>query len=133
MFKKLSLILLFLFSNFLTTSIVAAGETTLHFVRPADLKTAGQGVKLYVDKKYIGKVWHNRYAVVKSTTGKHKLMTKVGLSIGVPVTGLAGAKKFKSKVSFNKNDLIKKFKDLMHLRDENINQLIPNKYKDLLI
>ena len=104
MFKKLSLILLFLFSNFLTTSIVAAGETTLHFVRPADLKTAGQGVKLYVDKKYIGKVWHNRYAVVKSTTGKHKLMTKVGLSIGVPVTGLAGAKKFKSKVSFNKNE-----------------------------
>ena len=44
MFKKLTLILLFLFSNFLTTSIVAAGDTTLHFVRPADLKTAGQGV-----------------------------------------------------------------------------------------
>ena len=110
MFKKLFLILLFLFSNFLTTSIVAAGETTLHFVRPADLKTAGQGVKLYVDKKYIGKVWHNRYAVVKSTTGKHKLMTKVGLSIGVPVTGLGGAKKFKSKVSFSKNEHYYKIK-----------------------
>ena len=93
--------------NFLATTIAAAGETTLHFVRPADLKTAGQGVKLYVDKKYIGKVWHNRYAVVKSTTGKHKLMTKVGLSIGVPVTGLGGAKKFKSKVNRHRCYLIR--------------------------
>jgi len=104
MIKKITLIMLFLLSNILTTSIVAAGETTAYFVRPADLKTAGQGVKLYVDKDYIGKIWHDRYAVVKSTTGKHKIMTKVGLSIGVPVTGLGGAKKFKSKVSFTEDE-----------------------------
>jgi hypothetical protein len=71
MIKKITLIFLFLLSNILATSIVAAGETTAYFVRPADLKTAGQGVKLYVDKDYIGKIWHDRYAVVKSTTGKH--------------------------------------------------------------
>ena len=110
MYKKLLLIILFLFSNFLATTLASAGETKAYFVRPADLKTVGQGVKLYVDKKYIGKVWHNRFAVVKSTTGKHKLMTKVGLSIGVPVTGLGGAKKFKSKVSFSKNEHYYKIK-----------------------
>ena len=108
--KKYILIAIFLVSNVFSTTLVAAGETTAYFVRPADLKTVGQGVKLYVDKKYIGKVWHNRYAVVKSTTGKHKLMTKVGLSIGVPVTGLGGAKKFKSKVSFSDNEHYYKIK-----------------------
>ena len=98
--KKIILILLFIFSNFLITTLVAAGETTAYFVRPADLKTAGQGVKLYISKNYVGKFSHNKYAVVKLTTGKHKITTKVGLSIGVPVTGLGGAKKFKSKFEF---------------------------------
>ena len=102
MFKKLSLIIFFLFSNLLATSLVAAGESTAYFVRPADLKTVGQGVKLYVDKKYIGKVWTNKHAVVRTDTGKHKIMTKVGLSIGVPITGLGGAKKFKTKINWEK-------------------------------
>jgi hypothetical protein len=99
--KKILIILLFIFSNFLSTSLVAAGETTAHFVRPADLKTVGQGVKLYVGENYIGKIWHNKYAVVKSTTGKHEIITKVGLSIGLPITGLGGAREFKSKFDFN--------------------------------
>ena len=104
MFKKLSLIIFFLFSNLLATSLVAAGESTAYFVRPADLKTVGQGVKLYVDKKYIGKVWTNKHAVVRTDTGKHKIMTKVGLSIGVPITGLGGAKKFKTKILFTEKE-----------------------------
>ena len=109
-FKKILIILLFIFSNFLSTSLVAAGETTAHFVRPADLKTVGQGVKLYVGKNYIGKILHNKYAVVKSTTGKHKITTKVGLSIGVPVTGLGGAKKFKSEFEFTDDEHFYKIK-----------------------
>ena len=102
--KKLLLIILFLFSNFLATTIAAAGETTLHFVRASDIKTVGQGVKLYIGKKYIGKVWTNNYAIARTETGKRKITTKVGLSIGVPVTGLGGAKKFKSKFVFTDDE-----------------------------
>ena len=102
--KKYVIILLFLLSNLLSTNFALAGESTAYFVRPADLKTAGQGVKLYVGKDYIGKLWHDKYAVVKSKTGKHKITTKVGLSVGLPVTGLGGAKKFKSKFAFTKDE-----------------------------
>ena len=47
---------------------------------------------------------------MKSTTGKHKITTKVGLSIGVPVTGLGGAKKFKSKFEFTDDEHFYKIK-----------------------
>ena len=99
MIKKKTIILLFVLANLVSASLLAAGETTAHFVRPGDLKTVGQGVKLYVDKEYVGKIWHDKYAVYKTNSGKHKILTKVGLSVGVPVTGLGGAKKFKTKVS----------------------------------
>tara|TARA_B100001093_G_scaffold72331_1_gene62931 strand:+ start:313 stop:750 length:438 start_codon:yes stop_codon:yes gene_type:complete len=101
--KKYILIIIFLLSNLFTISTSIANETTAYFVRPADLKTAGQGVKLYLGKDYVGKLWHNKYAKVKSTNGKHKITTKVGLSVGLPVTGLGGAKKFKSKFEFTKD------------------------------
>ena len=57
-----------------------------------------------VQPTYIGKVWTNNYAVAKTKTGKQKITTKVGLSIGVPVTGLGGAKKFKSKFEFTNDE-----------------------------
>ena len=60
MIKKLTLIILL---NFLTFNFVNAGESTAYFVRSSDIKTVGQGVKLYIGKKYIGKVWTNNYAV----------------------------------------------------------------------
>ena len=102
--KKYILITLFLVSNFLTFNFVNAGESTAHFVRASDIKTVGQGVKLYIGKEYIGKVWTNNYAVARTETGKRKITTKVGLSIGVPVTGLGGAKKFKSKFVFTDDE-----------------------------
>ena len=102
--KKYILITLFLISNFLTFNFVNAGESTAYFVRSSDIKTVGQGVKLYIGKKYIGKVWTNNYAVAKTETGKRKITTKVGLSISVPVTGLGGAKKFKSKFVFTDDE-----------------------------
>ncbi len=67
--KKYILITLFLISNFLTFNFVNAGESTAYFVRSSDIKTVGQGVKLYIGKKYIGKVWTNNYAVAKTETG----------------------------------------------------------------
>ena len=104
MFKKLALIILFIFSNLLTINFSHAGESTAYFVRASDVKTVGQGVKLYIGKKYVGKVWTNNYAVATTKTGKQKITTKVGLSIGVPVTGLGGAKKFKSKFEFTEDE-----------------------------
>ena len=101
MIKKLIFIILL---NFLTFNFVNAGESTAYFVRASDIKTVGQGVKLYIGKKYIGKVWTNNYAVAKTETGKRKITTKVGLSISVPVTGLGGAKKFKSKFVFTDDE-----------------------------
>lgn len=103
MFKKLLLIAI-LFSNFLIASLANADEVSAYFVRPADAMTIGQGVQLHINKNYIAKLWHDKYAVVKSNSGKHNLMTKVGLSISVPVTGFGGAKKFKSKVVFDKDE-----------------------------
>jgi|TARA_B110000444_G_scaffold242710_1_gene260313 hypothetical protein len=104
MIKKLTLIILFILSNLLTFNFSHAGESTAYFVRSSDIKTVGQGVKLYIGKKYIGKVWTNNYAVANTKTGKQKITTKVGLSIGVPVTGLGGAKKFKSKFEFTDDE-----------------------------
>jgi len=75
MIKKLTLIILL---NFLTFNFVNAGESTVHFVRASDIKTVGQGVKLYIGKKYIGKVWTNNYAIARTETGKRKITTKVG-------------------------------------------------------
>ena len=110
MIRKLTLIILFIFSNLLTFNFSHAGETTAYFVRASDVKTVGQGVKLYIGKKYIGKVWTNNYAVANTQTGKQKIITKVGLSIGVPVTGLVGAMKFKSKFEFTDDEHYVKIK-----------------------
>ena len=101
MIKKITLIITFIV---LTFNAANAGDSTAYFVRSSDIKTVGQGVKLYVGIKYIGKVWTNNYAVTKTKTGKQKITTKVGLSIGVPITGLGGAKKFKSKFSFTEDE-----------------------------
>jgi|SaaInlV_120m_DNA_3_1039746.scaffolds.fasta_scaffold05759_3 hypothetical protein len=76
--------------------------TTISFIRPTDVMTIGQKVKLSVDGKEIAKLGHNKVAVYETDKGKHKFETKVGLSLAVPVTGFGGAKKFKSKVNLDK-------------------------------
>ena len=96
MYKKIfSVIILFLI--LLIPNYSFSGEVKAHFIRPADLKTVGQGVKVYLGKRYIGKFWHDNYGVIETKKGKHKIVTKVGLSVNLPVTGLGGAKKFKTK------------------------------------
>tara|TARA_B100001057_G_scaffold271193_1_gene271400 strand:+ start:144 stop:572 length:429 start_codon:yes stop_codon:yes gene_type:complete len=90
--------------NIFFSSVSHAEELSAYFIRPADAMTVGQGVQLHFDGKYIGKIWHDKYAIVKTKAGNHSLMTKVGLSISVPVTGFGGAKKFKSKFNLEKGD-----------------------------
>ncbi len=77
--------------------------TTISFIRPTDVMTIGQKVKLSVDGKEIAKLGHNKVAVFETEKGKHKFETKVGLSLSIPVTGFGGAKKFKSKVKLDKD------------------------------
>ena len=96
MYKKIFTIII-LFLILLIPSYSFSSEVKAHFIRPADLKTVGQGVKVYLGKKYIGKFWHDNYGVIETKKGKHKIVTKVGLSVNLPVTGLGGAKKFKTK------------------------------------
>jgi transcriptional regulatory protein LevR len=112
------LILLLLVSIVSLTSISAAyaeegvdgNVTTISFIRPSDVMTIGQKVKLSVDGKEIAKMGHNKVAVFKTEKGKHKFETKVGLSLSIPVTGFGGAKKFKSKVNLDKDQHFFKIK-----------------------
>ena len=105
--KRLLLGLVIIFSSLTIAAPIFAEEqadntATMSFIRPADLMTIGQKVKLLVDKKEITKLGHNKVAVYETDKGKHEFETKVGLSLGVPVTGFGGAKKFKSKVNLDK-------------------------------
>ena len=73
MIRKLTLIILFILSNLLTFNFSHAGESTAYFVRASDVKTVGQGVKLYIGKKYIGKVWTINKRAVKTKPGNKKI------------------------------------------------------------
>ena len=107
--KRLLLGLVIIFSSLTIAAPIFAEEqadntATMSFIRPADLMTIGQKVKLLVDKKEIAKLGHNKVVVFDTVKGKHKLQTKVGFSVGIPnVTGFNGAKKFKSKVNLDKD------------------------------
>jgi hypothetical protein len=84
-------------------SLLSAAPTKISFVRPTNLMVATQMVKLSIDGKQIAKMGQGKTIVFESETGKHTIQTKVGLSLGLPnVTGFNGAKKFKSKVTFDK-------------------------------
>jgi hypothetical protein len=105
--KRLLLGLVIIFSSLTIAAPIFAEEqadntATMSFIRPADLMTIGQKVKLLVDKKEIAKLGHDKVVVFDTVKGKHKLQTKVGFSVGIPnVTGFNGAKKFKSKVNLD--------------------------------
>ena len=107
--KRVLLGLVVIFSSLAIADSIVAQEhadnaATMSFVRPADLMTAGQKVKLLVDKKEITKLGHDKAFVFDTVKGKHNLQTKVGLSLGIPnVTGFNGAKKFKSKVNLDRD------------------------------
>ncbi len=100
--------LLLLASLSITSPLIAedtaTNTTTLSFIRPSDVMTLGQKVRLSVDKAEIAKLEQDKIVVFETTKGKHKLQTKVGFSIGVPnVTGFNGAKKFTSKVNLKED------------------------------
>ena len=70
MFKKIFTIII-LSLILLIPSYSFSSEVKAHFIRPADLKTVGQGVKVYLGKKYIGKFWHDNYGVIETKKVKH--------------------------------------------------------------
>ena len=69
-------------------------EVNLYFYRQTDVLTIGQTVELYVNDDEIGELGHGESLFKKVPAGKYELITKVGLSIGIPVTGFGGACKF---------------------------------------
>ena len=75
-------------------SLKKSDEIVLYFVRPKSLLTLGQKVELYIDDKQVGTLGHDDKLYVSSNSGSHEFVTKVGWSIGLPVTGLGGACKF---------------------------------------
>ena len=108
-FKGLKLLLLgsLMALTSMTVSVAEDGAdsktTTISFIRLTDVMTITQKVKLSVDGKEIAKLGHNKVAVYQVEKGKHKLETKAGLHLALPVTGFTGTKKFKSKVKLNKD------------------------------
>jgi transcriptional regulatory protein LevR len=113
---------------------VDSNVTTISFIRPSDMMTIGQKVKLSVDGKEIAKMGHNKVAVFKTEKGKHKFETKVGLSLSIPVTGFGGAKKFKSKVNLDKDQHFFKieFKAAMMGGKHRIIEIDEAEYNELL-
>jgi transcriptional regulatory protein LevR len=113
---------------------VDSNVTTISFIRPSDVMTIGQKVKLSVDGKEIAKMGHNKVAVFKTEKGKHKFETKVGLSLSIPVTGFGGAKKFKSKVNLDKDQHFFKieFKAAMMGGKHRIIEIDEAEYNELL-
>ena len=77
-------------------------DTELYFYRPKSFLTIGQRVELHFDGKKIGTLGHNKGLHYKTKTGTHNIATKVGLSPGLPVTGLGGACKFSKDFLFTK-------------------------------
>ena len=69
-------------------------EAELYFYRQTDILTIGQTVELYVNDDEIGELGHSESLFKKVPIGKYELITKVGLSISIPVTGFGGACKF---------------------------------------
>ena len=56
-------------------------------------------MKLSLGKEKLGKLGQKKVISVVVPKWKHKVQTKVGLSVGVPnMTGFNGAKKFKAKL-----------------------------------
>jgi len=96
---------LWLLLGLFASSFLTAAPTKISFVRPVNLMVATQIVKLSLNGDEIAKIGQGKVLVVESETGKHSIQTKVGLSLGVPnITGFSGAKKFKSKVTFDKSE-----------------------------
>jgi hypothetical protein len=98
------------------TSIDASNLSQISIVRPADLLTASQGVKLHVDGKFIDKIWHDGTVFFDVTRGMHELETSVGVSLALPnITGFNGARAYEVNLQFNKEKYFFKIDYIPHL------------------
>lgn len=100
----IGLLLLTLLPLLTVQTVSAADPARVSIVRSSDPMTLTQVVKLTFGKNETVKLRQNKILVIDTVQGKHKVQTKVGLSLGVPnVTGFNGAKKFKTKVNLNQD------------------------------
>lgn len=81
-------------NNQSSKALKKSDEIVLYFVRPKSLLTLGQKVELHIDDKQEGTLGHDDKLNVRTNPGDHEFVTKVGWSIGLPVTGLGGACKY---------------------------------------
>ena len=82
--------------------IDASNLSQISIVRPADLLTVSQGVQLYVDGKLVDKIWHDETVSFDTTRGMHELETRVGVSLGLSITGYNGARPYEMNLQFEK-------------------------------
>ncbi|MDG1293256.1 MAG: hypothetical protein P8O99_04015 [Pseudomonadales bacterium] len=102
--NTIGLLLLALLPLLTVQTVSAADPATVSIVRPSDPMTLTQVVKLTFGKNETVKLRQNKILVIDTVKGKHKVQTKVGLSLAVPnVTGFNGAKKFKTKINLNQD------------------------------
>ena len=98
--KKLRFTIVTMACCLMVQSSLWANKAEVSFVRETNLMVVTQIVKLSFDGKQIGKLFHGDVLVIETETGKHKVETKVGLSLAIPnTTGFNGARKFKSKLN----------------------------------
>lgn len=86
-----------------TNTKAPAEMVKVSFYRATDALTIGQQVEVYIDDYEVGDLGHNETLTYQIKPGTREMITKVGWSIGLPVTGLGGACKFEKKYDLNKD------------------------------
>jgi len=108
-------------------------QINLYFVRPADPLTIGQDVELYVDDDEIGELSYSTKIQTTVKPGTYELATKVGWSLGLPVTGLGGACKFDGDYKFTEENYYFKivFEPGLLCGEHEIIGIVESEYSDL--
>ena len=108
-------------------------KINLFFVRPADLLTIGQDVELYIDDDEIGELSYKTKIQTSVKPGTYVLATKVGWSLGLPVTGLGGACKFEGNYKLSEKNYYFKivFDPGLLCGEHEIIGIVESEYSDL--
>ena len=112
---------------------VKVDQINLYFVRPADPLTIGQAVELYIDGDEIGELSYSTKIQTTVKPGTYELATKVGCSLGLPVTGLGGACKFDGDYKFTEENYYFKivFEPGLLCGEHEIIGIVESEYSDL--
>ena len=115
------------------SNAVKADQINLYFVRPADVLTIGQDVELYLDDDEIGELSYSTKIQTTVKPGTYELATKVGWSLGLPVTGLGGACKFEGDYKFIEKNYYFKivFDPVLLCGEHEIIGIVESEYSDL--